>query len=51
MADRPHGTTLEDYDGEEPKLLKNETVTDAVERLRRRGRELKANLHRIQSAR
>jgi hypothetical protein len=47
---RPHGTVLEDYDGPEPKLDKGETVLDGIERLRRRGRELKADLHRIASA-
>jgi hypothetical protein len=47
---RPHGTTLLDYDGPEPKLAKGESLTDAIERLRRRGRELKADLHRIRSA-
>jgi hypothetical protein len=35
---------------EPPKLLKGETVLDAIERHRRRGRELKADLHRIASA-
>ena len=35
---------------EPPKLNKGETVLDAIERLRRRGRELKADLHRIASA-
>jgi hypothetical protein len=47
---RPGGTTLEAVAIEPPKLLKGETVIDAVERLRRRGRELRADLHRIQSA-
>jgi hypothetical protein len=47
---RPHSTALEDYEGEPPKLLKNETVLDAIERLRRRGRELRADAHRIASA-
>jgi hypothetical protein len=47
---RPGGTTLLDHDGPEPKLLKGESVIDAIERLRRRGRELKADLHRIESA-
>jgi hypothetical protein len=47
---RPGGTALQEYDGPEPKLLKGETVTDAIERLRRRGRELKADQHRIRSA-
>ena len=47
---RPHGTVLQDYDGPAPKLLKNETVIDAIERLRRRGRDLNADLNRIRSA-
>jgi hypothetical protein len=34
----------------EPKLNKGETVTDAIERLRRRGRELKAAIHTIRSS-
>jgi hypothetical protein len=40
----------EDYEGEPPKLAKGETVIDGIERLRRRVRELKADLHRIASA-
>jgi hypothetical protein len=48
---RPHGTVLEDYDGEMPKLLKGDNgLLDAVERLRRRGRELRADQHRTRSA-
>ncbi|WP_354134414.1 hypothetical protein [Bradyrhizobium sp. S3.9.1] len=47
---RPGGTALEECEWPEPKLLKGETVLDAIERLRRRGRELKADLHRIRSA-
>jgi len=47
---RPPGTVLQDFDGPEVKLIKGESVTDAIERLRRRGRELKADLHRIRSA-
>jgi hypothetical protein len=35
---------------EPPKLNKGETIIEAVERFRRRVRELKADLHRIQSA-
>jgi hypothetical protein len=46
----PGNCQLEAAEIEEPKLLKNESITDAIERLRRRGRELKADLHRIQSA-
>ena len=47
---RPSGTVLHDWDGEVPKLAKDESVTDAIERLRRRVRELKADAHRIRSA-
>ena len=47
---RPGGTALEDFEGDPPTLNKNETVLDAIERLRRRVRELKADLHRIASA-
>jgi hypothetical protein len=47
---RPHGTMLEDHKSEVPKLLKGESITDGIERLRRRGRELRADLHRIASA-
>jgi hypothetical protein len=46
----PPGVMLADIDGKPPQLLKNETVIDAIERLRRRGRELKADLNRIRSA-
>lgn len=41
---------LQDFDGPVPKLVKGETALDAIERLRRRGRELKPDLHRIRSA-
>jgi hypothetical protein len=48
---RPHGTSLEDYDGPEPKLLKGENgLLDAIENRRRRVRELRADEHRIRSA-
>lgn len=47
---RPHGTVLQDHEGEVPKLNKGEGLMDAIERHRRRGRELKADLNRIQSA-
>ena len=47
---RPHGATLEVFDAEPPRLAKGETVLNAVERVRRRGRELRADLHRIRSA-
>jgi hypothetical protein len=35
----PPGVVLQDIEGKPPQLLKNETVIDAIERLRRRGRE------------
>lgn len=47
---RPGSTTLEDAKEVEPQLHKNETIIDGVERLRRRCRELRADLHRIASA-
>jgi hypothetical protein len=47
---KPPGTTLQDFDGEPPKLLKGESLLDGISRLQRRGRELKADLHRIRSA-
>jgi hypothetical protein len=47
---RPQGVALQDFDVDVPKLNKGETVIEAVERVRRRGRELKADLHRIASA-
>ena len=50
LRDGLGGAALEDFDGPPPKLAKGETVLDALERLRRRGRELKADLHRIRSA-
>jgi hypothetical protein len=47
----PGGCTLEEpIETETPKLLKGETVLDGIERLRRRGRELKADIHRVRSA-
>jgi hypothetical protein len=48
---RPHGTVLQDYDGEVPKLGKGENgLLDAIENRRGRVRELRADLHRIASA-
>ena len=47
---KPGNTTLEAVETDPPKLLKGETVLDAIERLRRRVRELRADLHRIASA-
>ncbi|QIG93489.2 hypothetical protein [Bradyrhizobium sp. 6(2017)] len=46
----PGGCTLQDHEGEPPELKKGEDDLSAVERLRRRGRELRADLHRIRSA-
>jgi hypothetical protein len=48
---RPAGTVLEAaVEVEPPKLQKGEDVVAAIERLRRRGRELKADLARISAA-
>ena len=47
---RPGGTVLAAVEIEPPKLAKGETVLDGVERLRRRGRELRADQHRIATA-
>jgi hypothetical protein len=46
---KPGNTTLEAVEVEPPKLNKGETVVDAIERHRRRVRELRADLHRIES--
>lgn len=46
----PAGVVLEDHEVEPPKLAKGETLQDAISKLQRRGRELKADLNRIQSA-
>jgi hypothetical protein len=47
---RPGNATVEAVEVEPPKLNKGESITDGIERLRRRGRELKADAHRIRSA-
>ena len=47
---RPGSTVLEAVEVEPPKLAKGEDVLSGVERLRRRGRELKADLARISAA-
>jgi len=47
---RPAGTVLEDFNGPKPTLNKGEDVLSALDRTRRRGRELRAGLHTIQSA-
>jgi len=46
----PGNCTLDTVETEPVRLLKNETVLDAIERLRRRVRELRADLHRIASS-
>jgi hypothetical protein len=50
LRDKPGGTTLEDFDGPKPTLQKGEDILGAIERLRRRCRELAADLHRIESS-
>lgn len=51
QAGKPHGTMLQDYEGEPPKLQKGENgLLDAIEKRRRRVRELRADLNRIESA-
>jgi hypothetical protein len=47
---RPGNCQLAAVETEPVKLLKGEGLVDAIERVRRRGRELKADLHRIESA-
>jgi hypothetical protein len=47
---KPANTVCEDFEGPEPKLNKGEDLVAAIERLRRRVRELRADLHRIESA-
>jgi hypothetical protein len=48
---REHGgTTLEAVEIAPPRLAKGESLTDAILRVRRRVRELRADLHRIESA-
>jgi hypothetical protein len=46
----PPGVVLQDIEGEMPKLPKGESPLDAISRLQRRGRELKADLARISAA-
>lgn len=46
----PGNCTLEPAVIEPPKLGKNETLLDALDRVRRRGREIKASLHTVRSA-
>jgi hypothetical protein len=47
---KPGGTALEALEIELPKLNKGEDILSALDRLRRRGRELKADLARIAAA-
>jgi hypothetical protein len=49
-VETPGGTTFEAVEIELPQLLKGEDILSALDRLRRRGRELRADLHRIASA-
>ena len=50
LQTRPGNTTLAEFDGPQPKLNKGEDNLSAIERLRRRGRELQAGLHSVRSA-
>jgi hypothetical protein len=47
---RPQGTVLLDDESDPPKLNKGETLLDAIARVQRRVREVKADLHRISSS-
>ena len=49
MRQDPRQLHLEPAVIEPPKLLKNETLLDALDRVRRRGREVKASLHTVRS--
>ena len=47
----PPGCVLQDFDdGPEPKLAKGDDIISALEKLRRRCREIRADIHRIESA-
>jgi hypothetical protein len=46
----PGNCALEVFEAPEPQLRKGESLLDGVERLRHRGRELGADLHRVRSA-
>jgi hypothetical protein len=46
----PGNCQIAEIEVEPPKLLKDESIIDAIGRLRRRGRELRADAHRIRSA-
>ena len=47
---RPHGTVLQDHETEVPKLAKGEDIFAALDKVRRRGREIKASIHTTQSS-
>jgi hypothetical protein len=49
LKQKPQGTAVEDAPAELPKLNGKETLLDGIEKLRRRGRELQADAHRIRS--
>lgn len=46
----PAGTVIAMHPTVEPELRKGETVIDAIERVRRRGRELQADLNKIRAS-
>jgi hypothetical protein len=50
LRDRPPNTAVEDAPTEPPKLAKGESLLDAIERIRHRGRELLADANRISSS-
>lgn len=50
LRDRPPNTAVEDAPTEPPKLAKGESLLDAIERIRHRGRELPADANRISSS-
>lgn len=50
LKNRPGGTTIEDWVGPDPKPAKSEDIITTVSRLERRTRELRADLHRVESA-
>ena len=47
---KPPNTAVEDFEAAEMKLSKGETLLEAIERHRRRARELRADVVRVQSA-
>ena len=50
LQSRPGGTRLEDYSGPEPKLLKGESLIDAIDRHRKRAREIQSDLAAVEGA-